>query len=598
MVFALLFVLLSFTGSMSAQGGSLFGRIVDTSGAAVPACQIALIAPRTNLSRTARSNDSGNFYFADVPHGKYIVIVEIAGFKHALRETVDVSVNGTSRLDVTLEPKQVSSEVNRQSHLPNNNIVPKSNGTSFQPGTATNFSVKDFGAKGDGVSDDYDAMQAAATSLCLSPGSTLVFPAGTYRINRYRITGGQHANPVSNIRYMGCSGNTIVGYSAKIDVKGDFRRTADYSEGEYTYSYVDSVIPFEMINSSGFAIMGFEITGNVDQMTRDVSVAEGNNAGIFTTNCKDYLIKDVAAHHVSADGITIGGNSELADQRFRLDNVAAFNNARDGLSIIQARQGTITNSVFSNNGRTGKYGSHAPAAGADVEPERRPPQEDLYTGLLTFDNCRFEENLGSQFVSGFPELVDSNTVKNSFVQATRPDTSGQAFLNVPAKGSTIGNTFRISAGRHIMLGVDIPRQYVSIVHLVYDRNTMEMGDNQGVIGPIQSTAIDFTNNGITIQSINPDTTILRLDYMTVIENNHFFVAQTGYSGSVPTILYEFGNTIVRNNSYDTDLTPPRYFEAYYGLAIVPSGEVFLHPASFRPLITGAPQLWANPGSLH
>src|ERR1700737_4144591 len=52
-------------------------------------------------------------------------------------------------------------------------------------------------------------------------------------------------------------------------------------DGGYTYSYVDTVIPFEMIKSSGFTIMGFEIAGNVDQMTRDASFVEGNNAGIF-----------------------------------------------------------------------------------------------------------------------------------------------------------------------------------------------------------------------------------------------------------------------------------------------------------------------------
>jgi hypothetical protein len=452
-----------------------------------------------------------------------------------------------------------------------------------QPGSYSStvlFNVKDFGAKGDGVSDDYDALRSAAAATCRWPGSTLTFPAGVYRVDRYRITGGPNGNGVQNIQYVNCSGNTIVGYGAKIDVKGDFRRTADYITDGYTYSYVDSVVPFEMIDSSGFTIEGFEIAGNVDQMSRDAGVVEGNNAAVFTTHCADYLLRDVFAHHFSADGITIGGNSELADQRFRVDNVSSKNNARDGLSIIQARSGTITNSTFDDNGRTGAYGNHPPAAGMDIEPERKPPQEDVYTGSITIDNCEFAENIGSQFVSGFPELVESVSIQNSLVKATSADTSGQAFLNVPASGLISHNKFQVGAGRSVMLSVDIPAQYASIVHLTYDQNTFQLGENKGIIGPIRIASIDFTNNSIQVAGDHPDSTLMRLDYMASVVNNYFFEAQTGYSGSLPTILYEFGSGTIKNNVYDTDLTRPGFFEVYYGLGIMPSGEVFPHPQGF------------------
>ncbi|MBV9081935.1 MAG: hypothetical protein JOZ62_04610, partial [Acidobacteriaceae bacterium] len=206
---------------------------------------------------------------------------------------------------------------------------------------APTFNVKDFGAKGDGVSDDYDAMQAAATALCKSPGATLVFPKGVYRINRHRITGGPKPNVVQNIRYLGCNGVTILGNGSKVDVKGKFRRTADYSEGTNTFSYSTGVIPFEMINSSRFRIQGFELAGNVDQMSRDANVVEGSNAGILTTNCKDYSIENVTVHDFSTDGITLGGNSTLADQRVHLKNVTSTGNARNGLSVIQVRDGMI-----------------------------------------------------------------------------------------------------------------------------------------------------------------------------------------------------------------------------------------------------------------
>src|SRR5947209_5127975 len=41
-------------------------------------------------------------------------------------------------------------------------------------------SVMAFGAKGDGVTDDYLALRRAARYLCSNPGTTLVYPPGHY----------------------------------------------------------------------------------------------------------------------------------------------------------------------------------------------------------------------------------------------------------------------------------------------------------------------------------------------------------------------------------------------------------------------------------
>src|SRR5688500_13377902 len=50
------------------------------------------------------------------------------------------------------------------------------------------LNVRDFGAAGDGVTDDYEAMRAAAAALCAAPaGSRLVYPPGTYLVDRYRV---------------------------------------------------------------------------------------------------------------------------------------------------------------------------------------------------------------------------------------------------------------------------------------------------------------------------------------------------------------------------------------------------------------------------
>src|SRR5258706_5157285 len=42
------------------------------------------------------------------------------------------------------------------------------------------FNVKTFGAKGNGLTDDYPAINAAITAVSAAGGGTLYFPAGTY----------------------------------------------------------------------------------------------------------------------------------------------------------------------------------------------------------------------------------------------------------------------------------------------------------------------------------------------------------------------------------------------------------------------------------
>jgi hypothetical protein len=61
----------------------------------------------------------------------------------------------------------------------------------FDPSDAGIISVKDFGAKGDGVSDDTAAIQAAVTHAQVT-GNTLFVPAGTYLVSSVTVGSGLH----------------------------------------------------------------------------------------------------------------------------------------------------------------------------------------------------------------------------------------------------------------------------------------------------------------------------------------------------------------------------------------------------------------------
>ena len=171
-----------------------------------------------------------------------------------------------------------------------------------------NINVRDpgIGAVGDGVSDDYHALLRAARRVSGTRGTTLVFPPGTYGIGRYK-RGGPNGNGISDIVFENRRELRIVGYGARIEVKGDFHRPCDHQDGEHRYSYSDSVTPFVFSNCRRFQIEGFELNGNVDKMSRDPGVGEGNGFGIATYDCSDYVLSNMYIHRFQTDGMYLGG---------------------------------------------------------------------------------------------------------------------------------------------------------------------------------------------------------------------------------------------------------------------------------------------------
>ena len=80
---------------MAAQAvsGTVVGTVTDASGAIVPSAKVTLLETKTNISRSIATNESGNFSFVNVPQGSYTVTIEQQGFRKAMRENIDVTIN-------------------------------------------------------------------------------------------------------------------------------------------------------------------------------------------------------------------------------------------------------------------------------------------------------------------------------------------------------------------------------------------------------------------------------------------------------------------------------------------------------------------------
>jgi len=115
LLLALLGASMAFSQAVS---GSLVGTLMDSSGGVVANAKITITDQNTGLTRTATTSESGNYSFPDLPPGTYTVVAEQTGFKRASRAGVDVIVNTSQRIDLTLQPGQVTETVNVTSEAP------------------------------------------------------------------------------------------------------------------------------------------------------------------------------------------------------------------------------------------------------------------------------------------------------------------------------------------------------------------------------------------------------------------------------------------------------------------------------------------------
>jgi hypothetical protein len=113
-------MLLGFSEPVRGQAvnATLLGTVTDSSGAAVANVKMTITETNTGISRTSQTNESGNYVLPDLPPGTYTVTAELAGFKRALRASIDLVVNTTERVDLVLEPGNVSETITVEAETP------------------------------------------------------------------------------------------------------------------------------------------------------------------------------------------------------------------------------------------------------------------------------------------------------------------------------------------------------------------------------------------------------------------------------------------------------------------------------------------------
>jgi len=408
---------------------------------------------------------------------------------------------------------------------------------------------------------NYAALAAVADAACTIPNTFVLFPPGGYYIEKYRVDSGPNANGVSHITWQYCNGVTISGYGATLASNGAFRRLADSGKSQ---SFENTVTPLRIIDSTDVTVLGLELDGDLDYMTKDLTVAEGQNYGLISGNNKNLMIRDLNTHNWSTDGIIIGslqGPHYLSDQVVTLDHVWSHNNGRMGLTVANVNKLDVFNYNCSQIGKvwTGNagYNGHPPEGCVDIEP---PVGNNVPIGNVHFIGGHLTTAYGASFYStaGCCDQLtvegmtfDNGAANNNYGRGSGPWGVGVAKWTVYRD-----NVFFSQQGQGFGCGPDTRfNPYLGRTDFVNNAFYLETlaelgcGANDDRIHPTY-----FIGNHLHVSGEAVANGSLNLDHMREVAGNDFYIdAKAKFKGTVTVINYQDTEN-VHDNVYSTNLT--------------------------------------------
>ena len=355
------------------------------------------------------------------------------------------------------------------------------------------FNVKDFGALGDGITDDTAAIQAAIDAASAAGGGTVEMSVGTYIVSAGLEPSDGCLMLKSNVTLNGAGmGETVIklqdGSDTKVTgivrsaygeethdfgmknltldgnrenttgkVDGWFNGYIPGSEGKDSNVMLDSV---EIVDCSGYGFDPHEQTVN---MTIQNSVSHGNGLDGFVA---DFLSDSVFQNNIAYNNDRHGFNVVTSTHDFTLSNNVAYENGSTGIVVQRGSENipsptniTITGGAVYGNGAEGvliKLSSGVTVTGLDIH-------DNGNAGIRIYgsqdvdivDNTLTNNSLGSavpeiiiqsyddtQGVSGKYFNGSNNLIRGNVITGSDKSTYGVAERNEDGTdgNSIVGNT--------------------------------------------------------------------------------------------------------------------------------------------------------------
>lgn len=240
--------------------------------------------------------------------------------------------------------------------------------------------VKDYGAKGDGVTDDTAAFNAA---IAAGAGGTVYVPPS---LNAYMINADYDGGQSVRLN----TPNTRINMAPGATLKAITNSLAHYA-----------VI---RIDAANCVVDGGNIIGDLDTHT-GAAGEQGFGVEIYKT-ADNFVISNIKISKCWGDGVFVGSDSTdpRVAQNGTISRVYSTANRRQGCSVLGAGNLSISYSTFSY---TGGANGTAPMAGLAFEPNA----DGQYTITATVTDCFFLNNGGTGTYinsNGCPVTVNYN----------------------------------------------------------------------------------------------------------------------------------------------------------------------------------------------
>ncbi len=375
-------------------------------------------------------------------------------------------------------------------------------------------SVINFGAKGDEMTNDFEAIQEAINYIALKNGGIIFFPKGTYLIEGKNngLTDGLNINS-SNITLKGEGSNSIIKQGSS-----SFYALSINNNNTGTNNIRDNV--------KNIKISGIKFTCKIEvlgfsEFRHLLNINAASNVEI--SNC--------AFEGFRGDGILIGSGNTAGIERHNENIVITDclfdginNDNRNGISIIDVNGVLIDRCIFR---RITRY--NMPGA-IDIEPDN---YSYYIVKNILIQNNKFDRiggNSAAISYNGNPKVgeqinnlkIINNQIKNGLnigsaftFQTRRNPTASTAPNNIIVKGNTVKNYYQSI-------------QVFGIKNILFESNIFDSTIRSGVIG--------FTD--ISSQTNSE----VRL-YNNTFRNN-------GYKSHAGLVLFKSNNIELKNNLFE------------------------------------------------
>ena len=372
-------------------------------------------------------------------------------------------------------------------------------------------SVKDFGAKGDGVTDDAAAIQAAVDSLPAS-GGTVFVPAGDYRVSTSVVLGRD------NISLVGQGASSVLRSLPS-----------------------ETLFPVILLPDSP-----------VKNVTISNLVADGNHnpisgqCGIWIQQGSYVTISGVIVRNISGDGIQVANGSNPNDH-VTIKNCQVAGIHRNGIHIGDATNTTIEDNYITDT--PSQYWGGAAGCGIDVEVEGY--------------NAKGTNPYGDS--SSTIPFVDTLLIKDNVIERQDTTTSSAGVALQPAYGpvsnvTITGNLFSnhqsavLGGGHDPYYGTTPALDHVMITNNWVDTPSMGVA-GIGFYFNLGATDLTITNNVVHDQIGNFYNGVCLSDVVNAtVSGNTFMKDRNGYFISI-AVLGASNNVTLSKNLWQDSLDP-------------------------------------------